>query len=313
MFKGMKKIFSILAAAVIALSFASCEGGNSSSVEQNGFKISVDSITATTAHLNVKPADAKIYYGIAIYATEDVAKYTADSLIDYQIAEWQMYASYFQLTLDDFVSYNWLFQGPFDSPLSKLPSNTDITVIAYEVKEAADELIAGKYATLNFKTKEVKATANKDVTVNGEFYDAIAQEGWYEFWGFNADSTLYFDISPDPVKSFNEAITIDNIDKTYSNVYVITDFYSEDGYEVYGVSAINLKPSFDEAKRVLSVTGTILAENGIEYNLTFTGTEYVDEEDDFYYAPKKTVVKKAAPKALKLPKAAKVSFQKVNK
>ena len=69
----MKKFFAFVAVALVAFSFASCNGNNPSA---NAYKITVSNITAKSATITVVPADTTTSYYWDIIASSAAAKMT---------------------------------------------------------------------------------------------------------------------------------------------------------------------------------------------------------------------------------------------
>ena len=267
----MKKIFSILAAAVIAFSFSSCEKGNS--VVMNGFKISVDSITESSAFTHVESADTATYFSVALYAAKALKKYPADTLAAYGLEEIAGYVSY-GYTLEELAGYGVVSLGTFEYSWSGLPVNTDIAVIAYQILEnESGELSVGKIATLIFRTKDIAVSARKNIeVVDGWFENTIAEDGWYSFGGYTKDSAEYLYFYSDEVESLNDVLDNETFDTQYSTLYVFT----AEGYDELSIAKANLRPSYNESTKELTINGTFVASNATEYTLAFKGTEDVE-------------------------------------
>ena len=278
----MKKIFSILAVAAIALSFASCEKGGT--VNMNGYKITVDSITETSAFIAIEPADTATWYGVALYETSTVVKYSADTLVAYQIEELQYYIDNYSQTLQSLSQWGYCFMGAMESAVNDLPVNTDLTVIVYTINEEDGALSAGKYAIIAFKTKDIAIAGRESIEVEGEFEDVIEEDGYIWFGGYSKDSACYISFYAD-VDSLNEPLNKDNFDFQYSSFYT---FPEDTTYLQWGIASANLRPSYNEGTEVLSVDGKFVATNGIEYTMTFHGTA----EEESAGAPARKVAKK---------------------
>ena len=76
----MKKILSVVAAAVIALSFASCKGGKNTP-EAEKFAIAITDITSTGATITITPADTTAYYYWSVVASELLQKSTQQTVL----------------------------------------------------------------------------------------------------------------------------------------------------------------------------------------------------------------------------------------
>ena len=148
----MKKFFAIMAAALVAFSFASCKGGNEP--ENEAYKIEISNITAKGATIAVTPADsAATYYWDLIEAAE-AAKMTDEQvgayLKEYLEEAVEYYKQYgYDVTLADF-----LITGADSYDYTKLEPNTEYTVVAIALD--ANGASSGKAARKNFKTLEEK-------------------------------------------------------------------------------------------------------------------------------------------------------------
>ena len=260
----MKKIFAIVAAALVAFSFTSCQKENTGS---NFFKITVSNIEATTADLSVVPADENAWYNVGIYYAEDVVKYTADTIAAELVAE---IASYVEAGygLDVLAQYNSVFKGKLETSLSELPANTELTVIAYRLVEQGGTVVLGDVSYKNFKTKELAIAGKETLTLAGVYDDEVAEEGWYQIMAYSEDEKYFLSLSPDPVESLTQDIKYADLDLEWSYLYVGDDKYSltDAAYKV----TMN--------GETMTATGKLVASNGIEYQFTAVCEPYVDEE-----------------------------------
>lgn len=150
----MKKFFAIMAAALVAFSFASCKGGGNEP-ENEAYKIEITDITAKGATITVTPVDSTVtYYWDVLEATE-AAKLTDEQvgayLKEYLEEAVEYYKQYYgyDATLADF-----LLKGENSYSYTKLESNTEYTVVAIALD--ANGASSGKAARKNFKTLELK-------------------------------------------------------------------------------------------------------------------------------------------------------------
>lgn len=295
----MKKIFSILAAAVIALSFASCNNaGGGGSVDQNGFKITVDSVEATTAHVNIKAADSTIIYGVALYKTVDVAKEdTLKAYLNENVAAVQSLMAMHGLSLEDFVTYEMLYKGVFDSPLSGLPSATEFTVIAYELKAAGDSVMLGKYATLKFRTKELKPEKTVAMEISSAEYYYYEKDGIVQLILEDSKAGLSMGLVLE-AKDMNGTFTEDNFYEDGEYVYNYVEWGKGDN-DWTALQKFQMTGSFDSAKKEYTVSGKAIGANLVEYTFNTKATEAVVNAN----APAKQAAKQVAVKEAKAPKA----------
>lgn len=292
----MKKIFSILAAAVIALTFASCEK-NGGTIDQNGFKITVDSITATGAHATVTPADTNMYYGVVLYKTKDVAKVdTLVAQLTEYVADLSALAEKYKVTLDDLVNYEYIYKGVFDESIDGIPSSTDFTFVAFEIKEVNSVWTLGKYASIKFSTKELKPEKTVALTISS------AEYSYYESYGLVQLSI------EDETNGLTMGLVFEAENMT--GTFTEEDFY-EDGQYVYNyvewgkgdndwapLSKLQLTGKFNEETGVYAIEGAAIGENLVEYTFKGNATEHVASG-----APAKAASKAIAPNEFKAAKS----------
>lgn len=257
----MKKIFSILAAAVIAFSFSSCEKGNS--VVMNGFKISVDSITESSAFTHVESADTTTYFSVSLYAAEALKQYPADTLAAYGLETIAGYVSY-GYTLADLAKYGVVNLGTFEYSWSGLPANTDIAVIAYQILEnESGELSVGKIATLIFRTKDIvptKVVALTDLTQT-DFFDYRDFDGSWLVYGSRADST--------------QEIALNIYDEDFTGTYTISDIEGEYSYvfadtTVVDIAKASITGTENAEAKTATLDGWVIGTNAVKYTFNFT-------------------------------------------
>ena len=274
----MKKFFAFVAAALVAFSFASCE---KEQVGSNFFKITVSNIEATTADLSVVPADENAWYGLAIYSAVDVAKYTADTIAAYNASEIAAYvaAGY---GLDVLAGYNYVFKGKLETPMSDLPANTELTVIAYQLVEQGSTVVLGKVSYKNFKTKELVVSDEVDLGVlpYGYFEDYRSEDGSYMAYGYDANSEnveIGLNIVDD---DFVGNFTENDLILDYSYIWT-KEMNSENGLSIAKAELVGKLNNADEA----NIAGWVIASNGIKYKFSFNyPTEELTEG-----APKRVV------------------------
>ena len=269
----MKKIFSILAAAVIALSFASCE---KSDLGAKYFKIKVTDITDSSAVVSITPTDTAMIYGIGMYYTSAIKEYTLDTIVAYAAEEFQYYVDNYGVSLEDLVSYDYLYQGPVGPEEVSFPANSAITIIAYEVLLSEDSVISiGRVASKNFSTKKVPVVGNEDLGVleNSYFEDYRDWDGSFYVEGWNLDEagenyTAYVGLcifDEDFVGTFN----FDDFDSDPDYSYVYTP---EAGLVGLGDAKVKGTVNGETAK----LEGWVVGTNVIKYSFS---VEYVPEEE----------------------------------
>ena len=148
----MKKFFAIMAAALVAFSFASCKGGNEP--ENEAYKIEISNITAKGATIAVTPADsAATYYWDLIEAAE-AAKMTDEQVGAYLKEYLEEAVEYYKQYGYDLTLADLLIKGENSYSFTQLESNTEYTVVAIALD--ANGASSGKAARKNFKTLELK-------------------------------------------------------------------------------------------------------------------------------------------------------------
>lgn len=257
----MKKIFSILAAAVIAFSFSSCEKGNS--VVMNGFKISVDSITESSAFTHVESADTTTYFSVSLYAAEALKQYPADTLAAYGLETIAGYVSK-GFSLAELAKYGVVNLGTFEYSWSGLPANTDIAVIAYQILEnESGELSVGKIATLIFRTKDIipaKVVALTDLTQT-DFYDYRDLDGSWLVYANRADSTQEIALNIYD-EDFTGTYTISDIEGYYSYVFADTT--------IVEIAKASITGTENAEAKTATLDGWVIGTNAVKYTFNFT-------------------------------------------
>lgn len=257
----MKKIFSILAAAVIAFSFSSCENGNS--VVMNGFKINVDSITATSAFTHVESSDTATYFSVALYSAADLKKYSADTLAADGLEEIKMFMDY-GFTLEELVGYGVVGLGTAEYSWSGLPVNTEIAVVAFQILEnESGELSVGKIATLIFRTKDITSTevvALTDLTQN-DLYDYRDYDGSWIVDAYRTDYTQEIALNIYD-EDFTGTYTMSDIDGDYSYVFIDTT--------QVGIAKASITGTENAEAQTATLDGWVIGTDAVKYTFNFT-------------------------------------------
>ena len=280
----MKKVLSILLAITIAFTFTSCNGGGNKEVQGSDFKITVSNITATTAQIEIVPADTTALYFYDIYFADQFTK--ADLNID-TIAQISNDAIEYYMEMDeyeyDFEEY--LSIGKISGKngfLEGLTPETEFLVYAHKMDR--DGKASGELSYVFFKTpKFTSIIGKKNVDMFGYYYDYIDEEGTYGLEAYDSTETYALFYSAE-VKKLDETLTMQSFNGSYSYIFF---FANEDMYSIYDA---NLKAEYNEEKDQLKLNGTIVASDSIEYTVSILAQE--DEGDEGgegdELAPKKT-------------------------
>lgn len=251
----MKKILSVVAAAVIAFSFNACQPKNGA--DSNNFKIEVSNITAIGADIKVTPADTLAYYSAEIYFTKDLQGLTADSLAaDLKAEADAAKKQYPDLTFADFVEYGWAYQGVKELPASGLPAESDYTVVVYQIDTAFN--LVGNWTRANFSTKKLEVTETINVNEAGEYMDLTAA-GYPVFVDIpvgTAGAYLEFAFTDElPAGQFTE----EAFDSYYGAWYIV----DEATEEAYPIATAALTGTLADTQYTLE--GEAVSGNGIKF------------------------------------------------
>lgn len=300
----MKKFFAFVAVALVAFSFASCNGKNEPSKPKvdGTFTITVSDITSNSANVTVEPSVAKAPYFWNVFATEAVQYYGgADSLL-------LLYMDYYKkqgYTYADLVERLLIIEDGKDSyEYTDLDPETEYTVIACYV-DTALQLLSAPVAK-EFKTTEFVITGSEVLNLSDAMYN----------WAYNTDYSLGLlqimavDAAKDSLVFSTALYTGETADGTYTAEdmyepyadYGMNNYYNylyNDELDVTFVSlALTGKINADET---YTFGGKIVGNNGIEYTFAdVVAAKYVaenEEGDDAATAPaKKVAAKKVAVK-----------------
>jgi len=285
----MKKIFSILAVALVAFSFASCNGNNPTPGKDGKFAILVENITATSADITITPTDTAAYYYWTVYYAESV-KEAGDSL-GYYIAE-NLKAQY--------GSYDWslvashlLTKGEENYTFTDLPSETDLAVVAFYLDSTytvLGEVGIKEFTTPKLEIEETVAldftSAELDLTYH-EAYGIVGLSGKAQD-GYDLELFFYAD-------ELNGTFTEDDFYSDGQYVYNYVEW--GDGDEDWApLEKMNLIGAINEEGTEYAFSGSVVGKNAVEYTFNAIATIAAEEEEggeDAAFAPKR-VVKKAA-------------------
>ncbi len=274
----MKKFFMFMAAALMTFSLASCDkkdknepetpAQDTTAVVTPSFQIVVSDVDATSAYLKVTPSDAKGYYISGIYDAEILTEYKAKDIADYFKKSYGIYVIMGYATMDDLVDAGYLNQGEAEGLVDGLAPETEYAAIALYIDSAFN--VIGDWNYKKFKTEKLEIIGQETVSLeNCKLIDYVAEDGWYQIIGANADSTFYLSLSPD-ASALTDHITADMLDPEYSVLYL----NKQDAYGIYEASldgAVN-----DD---IFTLSGYFVAGNGIKYNVTLSANIASEEEE----------------------------------
>ena len=274
----MKKIFGILAVALIAFSFASCKGKNDPKKEN--FKIDVTEITATGATVAITPADTTAYYYWTIVGAEFVKQYTADTvaalLMEEEIEEW---GSTFESLVEDY----YIVKGSDKYTFSTLDPETSYSVIAFQVDH--DLNVIGHAATKDFTTLEFKIIGHEALTISdAELYD-------YTDWG------LFQIMAEDAANQIGLAVTFyaESLEGSFTKEDLFEEYSGmQVGADILSIIDVTATTALVENGAKLKMTGKLVASNGIEYDMTITAVPAEEEAPARKMAAKHFINKKVA-------------------
>lgn len=285
----MKKIFSILAVALVAFSFASCNGNNPTPGKDGKFAILVENITATSADITVTPTDTATYYYWTVYYAESV-KEAGDSL-GYYLAE-NLKAQYGSYDWDLVASY-LLTKGEENYTFTDLPSETDLAVVAFYLDSTytvLGEVGVKEFTTPKMEIAETVALNFTSATVDFSYltqYGLIAISGKAQD-GYDLELFFYADQE-------NGTFTEDDFYSDGQYVYNYVEW--GDGDEDWTpLAKMNLVGALNEEGTEYAFSGSVVGKNAVEYTFNAIATIAAEEEEggeDAAFAPKR-VVKKAA-------------------
>ena len=282
----MKKIFSILAVAAIALSFASCGEGNS--VEMNGFKITVDSITATGAFVSVVPADTTVAYYYGLWEAEELKGQTADS-ITALLTEY-----YGKYSIDLLVQYGILKQGAYEASYEGyLTPNTDYAAFAVALEQdSTGTFIAPKgWAVKYFRTPAIapkETVALKDLVGTFDYENELLQL-------YASNDSIAFLITVN-AKNPNGSFTEKNF---YDDGYYIMNYveWGDGANDWAQLAGLSINGSFNADQSVYTFSGSIIGANAVKYTFDKVETiQYVEDEGGEEAPARKVAAKKALKK-----------------
>ena len=172
----MKKILSLLAITAVVLGMASCKNGNTTDNTINNepeapvtrFKITVDEITATSAHIVVTPPDEQLYY----------------VGFPFNIATYNWYKAEPE-GVKEALKYFGPVQGTDDYTLNLYPNTKYVLCVGEMNKETSS--IVGDVESVQFQTKSMEAQLPEFIEEGQEYLPMTGS------CGFMADNLVGFD------------------------------------------------------------------------------------------------------------------------
>ena len=253
----MRKIFSIFAAAIIALSFASCEKADPGI---KFFRMKVTNITDTSAVLSINPADTSAYYCADFQRAAVIDQYNLDSIL-----VWDQ--QYMQDYIDDGYTFEqfaneYLWKGATGpDTLTWLSPNTEYIFWAYEVRYENEKVTLGHIAVKRFTTKTIPVVKTVDLgTLEIGYLEDYSQYGAYLICSWNEAETTEIVLGIYD-EDFKGSYDFSDIEPGVS--HVITE---EEG-GTYLADA-KFTTTFNESEKTGKATGWVVGENGIKYKFT---------------------------------------------
>ena len=284
----MKKIFSILAVALVAFSFASCDKKDGPTPTTKDFTITVADITATGAHVTVTPSDTTAFYFISYVSQEDLEYYEM-TLEEYANDDMEWYPE------NGYKFADLAYQGEAKLSLDGYLKPEQVYYV-YAFKFNKSWEILSEIAQVKFTTPKLEIKETVNVTAEGTVYDMT--DGYY-LLGIEADldatgnSYITLALLTDNAEG---TFTEENIDTYYGmGAWVVVDMANE---EYYQVITLNATGAYNADATSYSFKGDMVAANGVKYVLNLTCVPQADEEegdDDELLAPAKA--KKVAEKS----------------
>lgn len=264
----MKKILSVVAAAVIAFSFNACQPKNGADAPK--FKVEVSEVSATGAKVTITPTDTTIYYYFDVVTAAEVkAGFNGDTLAAI-MKEAVEYGGY---------KFPYYLSQNVDSWEFALLPETDYVAYAVQIDSAYNAV--GQWTTVNFTTGKLEIKETVNVTGNGEYYDLTAYElGSVVNVPVGTSGALLELSFPDALPT--GAFTEDAFDSYYGAFYVVSET------EYYQVVSASLNGAL--AGTDYTLKGEIVATNAVKYVIDVTCAE--GDINSLFGAPAKKAARK---------------------
>lgn len=280
----MKKFFAIMAAALVAFSFASCKGGNEP--ENEAYKIEISNITAKGATIAVTPADSAATYFWDLIEAAEAAKMTDEQVGAYLKEYLEEAVEYYKQYGYDATLADFLITGANSYDYTKLEPNTEYTVVAMALD--ANGASSGKAARKNFKTLEEKEDpVPADMTFEIAVSDITFASAAVAVTPSTDEATYYWNIfETAQIEGMSDAELCAAIKE---DIEYTIEYYGLFGYDYTFEDFLDKGPSsyeFDElesntAYTVVAVAmGTLGTTNGAVAKYNFSTPELVPESEE---------------------------------
>ena len=263
----MKKFFSIVAATLIAFSFASCKGGQNEPEKPTTltFAIQVSDITATAATVSVTPSIDTVPYLESVVPANLLEEYkTVDSLARGLVEYYQSQGA----TYDQLVKNGYILRGKDVYTYDALTPETEYLVLACGVDSTLT--FTTPIASKTFKTTKMEIKEN--VTITSDKAELTDYTAYGMFMVALTDSTA----------GYNFAITVetDTLEGEFTEedlVPMFSGFQTTVG--MFDFYKLNIKTALIEDGAVLQLTGTADVTNAVRYTFDLKADVLGGEND----------------------------------
>lgn len=278
----MKKFFALVAVALVAFSFASCDGDKNKPTDPTKmtFKIEVSNLESQSATITVTPSiDTVAYYWV--YASEATLEYYQMTPAEYCADDLEYYKGQ-GYTYDDL--FGKLVVKGTDTYGAQLDPETKYYVYAAVVDK--DLKVISEVAVIDFTTPQFELKGTEALTLDGALYHYEFDEEYNE--GFL--QVMAQIPAKEAVLSF--ALIVPQADGTFTeaNMYEPYASYGYDNYYNYIYSetneidlsfiSVNFVGSLDANAKKYTFNGYVVCNDGYKYTFSSVADEYVEEEEE---------------------------------
>ena len=265
----MKKIFSMMAVALVVFSLASCKGHNEPDQpdqpeqptdttvvpEDVNFDIVISDITAASALVKVVPSDTNVYYYFDLLTAADLAAgYNEDSLAK----EMKESAEYYQQKFPYYLS-----KGTDEWEFTNLMPETEYTVYALQFEEGYKPV--GKWTLKKFTTAKLEIKETVTVSGEGELENYVDLMGIFAIYGDVDDNGAFLALTFE-ADELEGTFTQADLDSYYGGWVVI----DEDNNEYYAVVTLAAEGKLNADSTEYSFKGEAVCTNGVKYVFDYT-------------------------------------------